>query len=77
MSPERLADFDADVLILFTYGRSLDEVVAAVPTLGRLKSTEAGRAFALSDEALNVASIMSLPYALDRLVPPVSAALDK
>ncbi len=75
ISPELVGDFDADILVFFTYGRSLDELLAAIPTLGHLGAVKSGHAFALSDEAFNVNSILSLPYALDNLAPTIAAAL--
>lgn len=75
ISPERLAEFDADILLIYPFGRTLDELIAETPTLANLPSIKDGRAFVLQDLAFSTASVISIPYALNNLLPQFSAAL--
>lgn len=75
VSAERLADFDADVVVAYPFGRTFAELVAETPTLATLPSVRAGRFLVLEDLALPTASVLSVPYALDRLLPRIDAAL--
>jgi iron complex transport system substrate-binding protein len=75
VSAELLADYDADIVLIYPFGRTLDELIAETPTLGKLSSVEHGRAFVLQDLAFSNASVVSIPYALDNLLPRFSAAL--
>lgn len=76
VSAERLAEFDADVVLAYPFERTLDELVAETPTLASLDSFVGGRFFVLEDLALSNSSVLSIPYALDRLLPEIAAALD-
>lgn len=42
VSAERLADYDADVLLVYPYGRTEDELRQEVPTLAGLESVRGG-----------------------------------
>lgn len=75
VSAELLASYDADIVLIYPFGRSLDELIAETPTLATLPSVEDGRAFVLQDLAFSSASVVSIPYALDNLLPRFSAAL--
>lgn len=75
VSAELLADYDADILLVFPYGRTLPELEAETPTLASLASVQSGRIFLLEDLAFSNASILSIPYALDQLLPQFDAAL--
>lgn len=75
VSPELLPDYDADIVVIYPFGRSLAELEAETPTLGALTSVAAGRAFILDNLAFSTASVLSIPYALDKLLPQFSAAL--
>ncbi len=77
-SPEDLSPLDTDLLIWLTDNGSYDDVLdlAARPFLqvhreGREVFTDLELGSALSH-----ASLLSLPYAIDRLVPMIEAALD-
>lgn len=77
LSPEDLSPIDADVLIWLTYG-DWDNVLGltARPVLD---ATRDGREVFVGSEiggAFSHASLLSLPYAIDRLVPMLEAALD-
>jgi len=46
-----------------------------VPTLETLGSARNGRLFVLEDLALSNSSVLSIPYALDTLLPEIDRAL--
>lgn len=75
VSAELLPDYDADITVIYPFGRSLTELDAENPTLSTLPSVAAGRAFILDNLAFSTASVVSIPYALDQLIPQFSAAL--
>lgn len=75
VSAERLAEYDADVVLAYPFQRTLGELVAETPTLASLDSYVNGRFFVLDDLALSNSSVFSIPYALDRLLPEIDAAL--
>lgn len=75
VSAELLANYDADIVLIYPFGRTLDELIAETPTLGTLPLVEDRRAFVLQDLAFSNASVVSIPYALDNLLPQFSAAL--
>lgn len=77
VSAELLPDYDADITVIYPFGRSLAELEAETPTLAALASVTDGRAFVLDNLAFSTASVLSIPYALDQLVPEFSAALSK
>src|SRR5690606_13575792 len=76
VSEERLLEFDADVLLIDAYGRSLDELETELPTFARLEAAREGRVFLTEDMALATSSPLSIPYALDRLLPKIAEALE-
>lgn len=80
-SPERADELDSDILV--TYGASPD-VRAAIerdPLLGRIPAVEAGRMVVQTDEqevlALSAASPLSLPWALEHVVPEIVAVAER
>lgn len=75
VSAELLADFDADIVLIYPFQRTLEQIVEEQPIVGQLESVRDGRAFILQDLAFSTASVLSIPYALDSLVPSMSAAL--
>lgn len=77
VSSELLDQYDADVLLIYPYGRTLEQLIAEQPTLGALDSVQSGQAFVLDDLAFSTASVLSIPYALDELLPRVSTALEE
>lgn len=76
VSEERLLAFDADVLVVYAYGRSLEQLADELPTFARLESVRDGRVFLIDDMALATSSPLSIPYALDRLLPRIAEALE-
>lgn len=75
VSVERLADYDADVLLVYPFGQTAEQLRRAVPTLETLDSARNGRLFVLGDLALSNSSVLSIPYALDTLLPEIDRAL--
>ena len=75
ISAELLPDYDADIVVAFPYGRSFDALLAETPTLDTLTSVKQGRFILLGDLAFSAASVVSIPYAVDQLVPQFAAAL--
>lgn len=75
VSSERLAEFDADIVLAYPFGRSIEEIAVEIPTMTTLDSYANGRFFVLADLALSNSSVLSIPYALDNLLPQIDAAL--
>ncbi|WMT88715.1 iron-siderophore ABC transporter substrate-binding protein [Pelagibacterium sp. 26DY04] len=76
VSEERLAEFDADVLIIDGHGQSLEALQDELPTFSRLSAVQEGRVLLIEDMALATNSQLSIPYALDRLLPRIAEALE-
>ena len=77
VSAELVTDYDADIVLIYPFGRTLEEMIADQPIVGQLSSIAEGRAFVLEDLAFSTASVLSIPYALDSLVPKMSTALSQ
>ncbi len=75
VSVERLIEYDADIILAYPFGSTLEELKAAIPTLASMSSVAEGRFFLLEDLAFSNSSLLSIPYALDNLLPRISAAL--
>ncbi len=75
VSDEQAALADADILLIYPFGLSREEMLAEHPTLDNLKAFTEGGAVILPDLAFSQASVLSIPYALDRLIPEFSAIL--
>jgi len=75
ISPELIAQVDADVILVYGYGSDLPQVLAANPSLAGLPSVKAGRVHLLPDLSMSSPSVLSLPYGLDRLVPELRRML--
>lgn len=75
VSAELLEDYDADVVLAFLFGSSLDEASKRVTTLRTLESVRNDRFFVLKDLAFSNSSVLSIPYALDRLLPDIERSL--
>ncbi|QDZ11419.1 iron-siderophore ABC transporter substrate-binding protein [Devosia ginsengisoli] len=74
-SDEQAALVDADILLIYPFGLSREEMLAAHPTLPNIGAFKNGGAIILPDLAFSQASVISIPYALERLLPEFSAAL--
>ncbi len=79
ISFERLGDIDADVLLSWDEGTAEDDALLANPLLARYRPVAEGRHLRLVDEAeimaLSAPSLLAIPWALERLVPKLSALL--
>lgn len=75
VSPELLSEHDADIVLTYTWDRPLDEVITEVPGLSRLDSVANDNMIVLDNLAFSTASVVSVRYAIDDLVPQFAAAL--
>lgn len=75
VSAELLPQYLGDINLIFPYGRTLDELVAETPTLGTSAQARTGGLIILENLAFSNASVISIPYALDALLPKFGAAL--
>ena len=80
LSGEQAAQLDADVLIMFgDAGTTKDSVLKTFPTLAAVPAVKDGRLIYLTDSqtsmAFSTASVLSIPVALDAVVPKVKAVL--
>ncbi len=75
VSPERLGDYAADVIVAYPFDRTLAEVEQQIPTLAALDAARNGRVFPLDDLAFSASSVLSLRYGIDRLVPEIARSL--
>ncbi len=77
VSAELLADYTADITLIYPFGRTLDELIAETPTLDLVPAAATGGLIILDNLAFSNASVLSIPYALDLLVPQFSAVVGK
>jgi iron complex transport system substrate-binding protein len=76
VSAENLAGYDADVVVAYPFGgESLADLERTIPTLGALGAVVNGRFFILEDLAYSNASVLSIPYALNELLPKINDSL--
>ena len=78
ISPEDLSPIDADVLIWFADSGAADGI-RALPLRPQMRAHVQGREIVGDDMlvgAFSHASLLSIPYALDRLVPEIALAID-
>lgn len=75
VSTERLPEHDADIVFAYPFGSTLEELKTAIPTLAAMDSVNEGRFFLLEDLAFSNSSLLSVPYALERLLPRITDAL--
>jgi iron complex transport system substrate-binding protein len=80
LSPELVGNADADVVLLLTQqGLRRADALARYPALATLPATGRGRLAVVEDFdvslALSNASVLSVPYAVDRLLPLLTAGL--
>lgn len=76
-SDEQAELVDADIMLIYPFGKTLPEMLESHPTLDTLQAFKSDRAIILPDLAFSQASVLSIPYALDSLVPEFAAALDQ
>jgi iron complex transport system substrate-binding protein len=79
LSLETAPEIDSDVIVGFADGLPADEV-AALPVYGQVPAIARGAAVLIDDQGFGAAvssiSVLSLPYALDRLVDRLADAAD-
>lgn len=75
VSTERVREYDADIILAYPFGQTLDQLIAAIPTLESMDSVAEGRFFILDDLAFSNSSVLSIPYALERLLPQMRESL--
>jgi iron complex transport system substrate-binding protein len=79
ISQEQINNLEADVVVVLDQaGRPQADVIAAFPLLGSLKAQQEGRLVYVNDFntslALSAASVLSIPYAVEKLLPGLKAA---
>lgn len=81
LSEERLDLVDVDALLVLAEDPATRAQLLAQPAFTSLKVVRDGRAIVVDDldvsMALSASSVLSIPYALDRVVPRLDAALAK
>ncbi len=77
VSAELLADHVGDITLIFPYGRTMDELVAETPTLAMVPQAQTGGLIVLDNLAFSNSSVVSIPYALNQLVPTFVEVLAK
>ncbi|WP_353476664.1 hypothetical protein PVT71_28145 (plasmid) [Salipiger sp. H15] len=78
LSPEDLSPIDADLLLWISSGGQAEDL-AALAMRRTLRASAEGREVFCDDllaGALSFGSVLSMPFALDRLEPEMTAALD-
>jgi iron complex transport system substrate-binding protein len=75
VSSERVGEYAADVMVVYPYGRTLDQLERQVPTLRSLEAARRDRVVLLDDLAFSASSVLSLRYGLERLVPRLAASV--
>ncbi|HEY9314668.1 iron-siderophore ABC transporter substrate-binding protein [Williamsia sp.] len=75
ISPETLGNYDADVVVSYTWNATLEDLKAKIPTFASLGSVTNGQFFVLQDLAFSNSSVLSIQYALDNLLPQINQTL--
>lgn len=74
-SPERADELESDILVTYAASPDVREAIESDPLLGRIPAVEAGRMVLQTDEqqvlSISAASPLSLPWALDNVVPDI------
>lgn len=74
ISAELLPRVDADVMLIYGFGKPPPEVLGANPRLEGLGAVKSGRAHFLQDLSLSASSVLSIPHGLDALLPFLEGA---
>ncbi|ODU21269.1 MAG: hypothetical protein ABT15_13280 [Pseudonocardia sp. SCN 73-27] len=69
VSAELLPRIDADVLLIYGFGASREEVLAGNVGLANLTAVKNGHAYFLPDLALSAPSVLSIPHGVDAMLP--------
>lgn len=77
-SPERADELASDILITYATSPEVRQAIESDPLLGRIPAVEAGRMVVQTDEqqvlSISASSPLSLPWALENVVPDILAA---
>ncbi|EYT58001.1 ABC transporter substrate-binding protein [Dietzia sp. UCD-THP] len=80
-SPERADELVSDILVTYAASPDVRAAIEADPLLGRIPAIEAGRMVVQTDEqqvlSISAASPLSLPWALDNVVPDIISAAEQ
>lgn len=80
-SPERADELESDVLVTWAASDDVRETIETDPLLGRIPAVEADKMVVQSDEqqvlSISASSPLSLPWALDNVVPDIVAAAEQ
>jgi iron complex transport system substrate-binding protein len=80
-SPERADELEADVLVSWAADDSVGTAISEDPLLGSIPAVEAGTMVLQTDDtetlSLSAASPLSIPWALENVVPDIAAAAKK
>ena len=74
-SPERADELESDILVTYAASPQVRAAIESDPLLGRIPAVDAGRMVLQTDEqqvlSISAASPLSLPWALDNVVPDI------
>lgn len=80
-SPERADELESDIFVTYVASEDVREAIESDPLLGRIPAVKAGRMVTQSDEqqvlSLSAASPLSLPWALQNVVPDIITAAEQ
>lgn len=80
-SPERADELQSDIFVTYVTSEDVREAIESDPLLGRIPAVEAGRMVTQSDEqqvlSISAASPLSLPWALENVVPDIISAAEQ
>ena len=80
-SPERADELDSDVFVSWAAEESVGETIAADPLLGSIPAVQDETLVLQTDEqetlSVSAASPLSIPWALDNVLPDIAAAAEK
>ena len=80
-SPERADELASDILVTYAASPEVRQTIESDPLLGRIPAVEAGRMVVQTDEqqvlSISASSPLSLPWALQNVVPDIIAAADQ
>ena len=80
-SPERSDELESDILVTYATSPEVRQAIESDPLLGRIPAVEAGRMVVQTDEqqvlSISASSPLSLPWALENVVPDILDAAPK
>lgn len=80
-SPERADELAADVIVTWAANEGVEDAIAADPLLSRIPAVAEGNVVVQTDDSevlsLSAASPLSLPWALENVVPDITATVEQ